>query len=45
MKCEWYDKGYCSIYGTSEEQEEKETQYLCDGTIENMIECGEIKNG
>lgn len=40
MKCEWSRRGYCEYYSTAEEQEERETNWACDGTNEEMTECG-----
>lgn len=41
-KCEWCDNGYCGCYGSAEEQEQRETQWFCDGTPEEMEDCGEL---
>lgn len=40
MKCEWSRHGYCECYGAAEEQEQKETNWPCEGTEEEMQECG-----
>lgn len=39
-KCEYYQEGYCTCYGSVEEQLESETQWECDGSEEEMQECG-----
>lgn len=44
MKCEWSRNGYCECYGTTEEQEERETNWPCGGTEAEMQECGQIEN-
>ena len=40
MKCEWCENGYCEYCSPAEDQEGRETQWICDGTDEEMIECG-----
>lgn len=40
MRCEWSRHGYCEYYSTADEQEERETNWPCDGTDEEMQECG-----
>jgi len=41
--CEWCDEGYCAYYGSPEEQQEKETQWNCMGTVAEMQACGQVK--
>lgn len=43
MRCEWSNEGYCEVYGSSEEQKNKETQWECNGTEEEMLDCGQIR--
>lgn len=40
MKCEWSRHGYCEYYSSAEEQEQRETSWPCDGTEDEMQECG-----
>lgn len=40
LRCEWCKNGYCEEWATAEEQEERETQWLCDGSEDQMIDCG-----
>lgn len=42
-KCEWCEEGYCTYYKSVEEQLVAETQWECDGTEDEMIECGMIE--
>lgn len=44
MKCEWSRRGYCECYGPADEQEQKETNWPCDGTEDEMRECGQLKS-
>ena len=44
IKCEWYKGGYCEYYGDAEEQEQRDTNWPCDGTEDEMQECGQIEN-
>ena len=39
-KCEWCNCGVCEYYSTIEEQEENECFWDCNGTPEEMEECG-----
>ncbi len=40
MKCKWCVNGYCEYWSSAEDQECRETQWTCDGTEEEMIDCG-----
>lgn len=40
MKCEWSRHGYCEYYSTAEEQEQRETNWPCDGSEDEMQDCG-----
>ena len=40
MRCEWSRRGYCEYYSTADEQEQRVTRWPCDGTDEEMTECG-----
>lgn len=43
-KCDWCEEGICTYWGDVEDQYEKEQEGIpvayCDGTEEEMEECG-----
>lgn len=43
-KCDWCEQGICTYWGDVDEQYEKEQEGIpvayCDGTVEEMNECG-----
>ena len=41
-KCEWCERGYCEVYGSAEEQEKEEINWPCNGTPEEMKDCGQL---
>lgn len=43
MRCEWSNEGYCEVYGSSDEQKNKEINWPCAGSEEEMLDCGQIK--
>ncbi len=42
IKCPYYQEGYCVFSKFVEDQLESETQWECDGSEEEMNECGVI---
>lgn len=42
-RCEWCHSGYCECYGDAEEQAQRETNWPCDGTEDEMCECGQLE--
>lgn len=41
--CEWCHSDYCECYGDANDQEQCETNWPCDGTEDEMVECGELE--
>ena len=41
-RCEFTQEGYCTCYGSVEEQLESSTQWECNGSHDEMLECGMI---
>ena len=39
-KCAYCQEGYCTYGDSAEEQLDSETQWECDGTEDDMYECG-----
>ncbi len=39
-RCEWYRDGYCEYYCSADEQKQRETNWPCKGTEDEMVECG-----
>lgn len=44
IQCEWCNDGYCECYGDADDQMQSETNWPCDGTEDEMLECGQIQN-
>ncbi len=40
--CEWCFNGACEYSASYEEQVENETFWDCDGTVDDMLECGMV---